>query len=108
MSAALRKIRAEVFERADNACEACGQWVTPETGHLDHMLGRAKAPESVANCWALCVPCDVKRTVNEPSAAHWYARMARHCDRHGYAEVAETLRAKIQALQVKHLAGVEA
>lgn len=98
-------IRAAVFARASNACENCGAWVTPETGHLDHQLGRVRAEESVRNCWALCVACDVRRTVNEPSSAHWHARMARHADRYGYAEVAEIHRARIQSLQVKHLAG---
>lgn len=101
MSAALKKIRAAVFKRASNCCENCGQWVTEESGHLDHMLGRAKAPESVENCWALCVRCDTARTANDPSGTHWYSRMERVAIRYGYAATVEILRAKIQTLQAK-------
>ena len=96
----LKAIRRTVFARASNACEACGQWVTEETGHLDHARGRGRA-ESVESCWALCVPCDLAKTMNEPTSAHWLAKFARHCERHGYAREAELARARLAFVETR-------
>ena len=101
MSAATKRLRRAVFARACNACENCGQWVTEESGHLDHQFGRAKVPEAVSNCWALCVRCDLQKTVNEPSASFWLARIERHANRYGYTAEAELAATKRNTLAVK-------
>ena len=101
MSAATKRLRASVFERADGECEACGKFVSPETGHLDHFFGRAKAEETLENCWALCVPCDDAKTRNSPTASVWLSVFATHARRYGYAAVVERACAKVQVLQAK-------
>jgi hypothetical protein len=101
LSASTKRVRAAVFARADGACEACGKFVSPETGHLDHFFGRAKAVESLENCWALCVPCDDAKTRNAPTAAIWLAAFINHADRYGYTAAIERAFAKLQVLQAK-------
>lgn len=72
-----KEIREAVFERAQYTCEACK--AAPAT-ELDHFRGRAKAPESVANCWALCRPCHRNKTDNVGGRIEWLSIYARHCD----------------------------
>lgn len=62
-----RRIRAVVFHRARNLCEACGGMATD----LEHMLGR-KVPQTTANCAALCRACHRDRTDGRPSYGHWW------------------------------------
>lgn len=39
-----KAIREAVFLRAKNRCECgCGRWITFESGHMDHFLGRASS-----------------------------------------------------------------
>ena len=101
MSAATKRVRAAVFARADGACEGCGKFISPETGHLDHFFGRAKAEETVANCWALCVECDEAKTNNRPTAGYWLRRFIVHSDRLGHLEARERAYAKLTVLQAK-------
>lgn len=101
MSTATKKLRTAVFRRASEACEGCGRHITEETGHLDHFFGRAKAEESLENCWALCLACDDAKTVNRPSAAHWLERFITHADRYAYEAAAERAHAKLLVLVAK-------
>lgn len=104
MSAATKRLRRTVFARADGACECCGRWITEDSGHLDHFFGRAKVPEAVSNCWALCLTCDVAKTANEPTAAFWLVAFIAHALNHNFTAEAELAGAKLQTLQAKGLA----
>lgn len=99
----MKRLRAAVFLRASDACESCGRYIDFASGRLDHFFGRAKAKESPANCWALCVDCDSRKTANAPSAACWLGQFILHATRYGYAAEAERAGAKLQALQAKGL-----
>lgn len=107
MSASTKRLRAAVCKRAEGSCEHCGSWVglDGEEAHLDHAFGRAKVPEAVSNCWLLCIEDDSHKTLNQPSAAYWLIAFAAHCEKYGFAAEQERALAKLQALQVKHLAG---
>jgi hypothetical protein len=79
-------IRREVFARSAGRCEACS---SPLYGRavLDHWeggTGRRRVRESIETCWALCLPCDRKRTLNKPHAEQWNVWRERHCQRYGY------------------------
>ncbi len=101
MSAATKRLRAAVFKRADNKCEACGCFIDEETGRLDHFFGRAKVPQAEANCWALCLECDTSKTVNQPSATYWLVAFLAHAVDHNFEAEAERAGAKLQTLQAK-------
>lgn len=111
-TAAFKRLRADVFTRADGNCEGpCGGYISAETGHLDHFFGRAKAPETLENCWALCVTCDDNKTNNRPfrlgstiGAADWCDLFYEHALKHGYHEAAERAANKIRVLVAKGLA----
>lgn len=97
-----KQVRAEVFARATWNCEAgCGSHVTAETGRLDHFFGRAKAPESIETCWALCVKCDEDKTANRPSALYWYTAFLIHAARNGYWAQVERALARIFVLKLR-------
>lgn len=48
------------------------------------MFGRAKALESVANCWMLLPACHFAKTRNSPDAATWLRRFIEHQTVYGY------------------------
>lgn len=101
MTAAMKVLRTAVFLRAKNACEGgCGQWVTFESAHLDHFFGRRNA-ESLETCWALCINCDMKKTLNEPSAGFWLRRFIIHATKYGYADARAWAETKISTLHAK-------
>ncbi len=102
MTSATKRLRAAVFKRADGACECgCGAFITEESGRLDHFFGRAKAPESMSTCWAICLGCDQAKTLNYPSARYWLERFVDHAQRHGYSAEVERAFAKIDVLRAK-------
>ncbi len=68
---------------------------------MDHFLGRSKAPQSVANCWAIRCDCHEAKTANRPSAAHWLKRFGEHCKRYGYLPELERCRAKYLVLRAR-------
>lgn len=104
MSRKTQKLRALVFARAKGLCECgCGR-ALGESGHMDHAFGRARAPESLATCWALALQCDDDRTNNRPSAAYWCDRFYVHAIKHGFHEEAHRAAIKIQVLIAKGLA----
>lgn len=103
-TAAFKKLRRAVFERAENNCEGgCGRWITPDDAHLDHFFGRVRRQESVSNCWALCITCDHAKTNNQPSAEHWLNRFIVHCETHGYLPEIELAEARLDCLKAKGL-----
>jgi hypothetical protein len=67
---------------------------------MDHYFGR-RVQQTVANCWALSVGCDRRRTENQPSAAYWAAAFLAHCCRHDYAAEAERAGARLLVLKAK-------
>ena len=93
-----REIREAVFERAGGLCEACE---FSRSLSMDHYFGRGKEPQSVANCWALCLKCDREKTENKPSASYWLANFIAHCEKHGYVAEAEKAAAKLEVLKAK-------
>jgi hypothetical protein len=99
----MKRLRAQVFLRAEDACEACGRYIDFASGRLDHFFGRAKAAQSPANCWALCVDCDTRKTVNAPSAAWWLGQFILHASKHCFEAEAERAAAKLQVLRAKGL-----
>lgn len=90
------KVREAVFARAKNRCEAGGCRRTAKS--LDHFFGRAKATETVENCWALCRDHDSLKTLNQPSGHEWCWKFKAHCERHGYAETAKQAKQKAEWL----------
>lgn len=97
-------VREAVFNRAGNVCECgCGRDITPETGHLDHFFGRAKAEERLQTCWALSIECHAAKTANRPNATYWLVAFALHALTHGYTFEASRTLGKISALSVKGL-----
>lgn len=103
MSQFSKVIRPAIFIRSKGRCEACGRHITEESMHGDHFFGRAKVPESITNCWCLCLTCDTAKTTSKPSAAQWLQRFAWHCGKHGYAAERELALSKLNVLQVKKL-----
>lgn len=81
-----------VMERAAGRCEADG---VAGPLHLDHFFGRAKAPETVENCWALCHACDGAKTLNHPDAATWLRRFIDHAVVYGYEAAAVRARNRL-------------
>jgi hypothetical protein len=98
-------IRAEVFARAENQCEAHlpGGRCRGPAAHLDHFWGRAKAPQTIFNCWALCVICDREKTHNRPDADFWVVSFSDHCQGHGYES--EYRRCESKSLWLRTRAG---
>lgn len=101
-----KNIRKAVFRRAQGVCEFCSRSLgaDDERGHLDHFRGRAKVPESVENCVALCLQCDARKTANSPSAAYWVDKYERHCTLHGYAEEVAWAQTRLAVLRQKGMA----
>lgn len=95
-------IRAAVMERAAGKCEACflsfGPLLTPE---LDHFFGRARVPQAVSNCWALCRVCHRNKTDGSPSPEEWCGRFISHCQRYGYAAEASRARTRLHFSRVR-------
>lgn len=85
------RIRAEVFARAENRCEAWrpdpampGAWERcDKTATIwDHWMGgtgRRRQKQSVENTWALCPFCNHDRTDKIPSIGFWNASFGLHC-----------------------------
>lgn len=102
MSAATKRLRAAVFKRALNCCECgCGRWVDEEAGQMDHQAGRARTPQSLANCWALAVSCHEAKTNGNPSAAWWLERFAEHCRKHNYSAELERVEARLEFVRAR-------
>lgn len=95
-----KQVRAAVVTRAGGFCEACCRYVGDE-GHADHFFGRAKAEESAATVWLLCLQCDDAKTHNRPSAAVWLERFTLHASLHGYKEATERAQVKLAVLKQK-------
>lgn len=84
------EIHRQVWERANGQCEAWveeegGKWVRCKNvgAHVDHWFGgygRRRPRESRDTCWLLCGPHDLRRTNNDPSAAHWNVVFGLHCE----------------------------
>ena len=84
------EIRAAVVERCrtnDGLCECgCGRQVlfgAEDVGHLDHVEGRVRIPQSVESTWLLHYVCDARRTVNDGGAESWLQKFLNHCQRNG-------------------------
>ena len=86
------------MERASGYCERCFHWAGEDL-HADHFFGRAKAEETPANVWALCVSCDHMKTNNQPHAQIWLQWFSLHASLHGYADAAKRAQDKL-AVQV--------
>ena len=76
------EIRRAVFERANFRCEVY-TCVRPASS-MDHFFGRGKVPQSVENCWALCLNHDLAKTRNEPSSAEWLRLFIAHASTWDY------------------------
>lgn len=93
-------VRQAVLTRARGFCECqCGTRVPP--GEVDHFMGRAKAKESIENCWVLTVACHLRKTRNEPSAAEWLRKFIAHTERHGYTEARLAAQHKLLWVEAK-------
>ncbi len=99
-----KEIRRYVFARANGICECgCGKPLD-ESSQLDHVFGRAKAEESIENCWALTLQCHDDKTNNRPNAARWCGNFQEHCNRHGYLEASKRAYAKLMVQKFKGFA----
>lgn len=96
-----RGIYGEVEKRADGKCECgCTRSLAFGGSELDHFFGRAKAKQSVANCWLLAKQCALDKTRNTPSAAYWFGRFISHATRYGYHDEAERARDRLSAVEM--------
>ena len=68
---------------------------------MDHFFGRAKQPESVENCWFICLTCHDNKTNNRPDARTWLLAFMRFADHYGYREAVELAQIKLLALRAK-------
>jgi 5-methylcytosine-specific restriction endonuclease McrA len=96
-------LRREVFARAAGKCEACCKPLG-DSGQMDHQWGRAKAPQSASNCWALCLPCHDGKTNNRPAAAFWIRRFQVHCRKYGFTVELSRADARLAVLAQKGFA----
>lgn len=104
MTAAMKKLRAAVFERADGICECGCRQPLRDSGQLDHQFGRAKVEGAIDNCWALTVQCHDDKTNNRPNAAHWLRRFMVHAGKYDYQTSLLRAVLKLSALKAKGLA----
>lgn len=93
--ASTKEIRAVVLRRAGARCESCYRTDALE---LDHFFGRAKVPQSVANCWLLCRSCHRAKTDGRPSAAFWLREFIGRATKHGYTAEAGRAQRRLDAL----------
>lgn len=108
-----KKLRLAVWERSEGYCEnpACGRRIRWETFDLDHYVGRARAPQSPENTWALCwalsadeserglVGCHRLKHAGKPSRLHWHRVFLLHLEQHGFgrSETAKAIRDELAA-----------
>lgn len=107
-TATTKDIRSAVCRRADGKCEACEKWVGlhGEDAHLDHRFGRGagRPPESVENCWLLCIACDGERTKpSRTDAGYWWGRFILHAQRYGFTAEALLADNQLEWLRAKGL-----
>lgn len=98
------KVYSECEERAAGRCESCGLPFgigLTDRPECDHFFGRAKAPETVENCWLIHSRCHRDKSDNFPTAAVWLLRFANHCLKHQYTEAAQRARDKLAWLTSK-------
>lgn len=103
---ATKEIRLAVWVRSAGVCECCSMALGEDGGELDHQFGRVRVKQSAETTWRLCRPCHARKTLNSPSAIHWWERIAWHAQRYGYLEVAERAAARVVVLEAKGLRGV--
>lgn len=100
-----KALRWEVWERSGGRCECgCGRRITWDGGlkfNMDHFLGRARAPQSPENCWALARDCDTRRTLNQPDREHWLQVFLLHLEQHGFgsSETAKGIRDELASAE---------
>jgi 5-methylcytosine-specific restriction endonuclease McrA len=92
------EVRAAVMDRAHGRCECCGSG--DGLLELEHFFGRARA-ESLETCWALCRACHRSKTDNDPSAAWWLKRFARHCEHYRYSEAEARARKRLAFVEAR-------
>lgn len=99
-----QEVRAAVITRANGKCEHCGKPLNGR-GELDHFFGRAKAPETLENCWFLALDCGRAKTDNRPDAASWLLAFMRHALHYGYKDAQELAATKFNTRLVKNTLG---
>lgn len=93
-----QSVRGAVVARAGNQCEACGAQPVPGSPlTLDHFFGRARAPQTAANCWLLCWSCHQQKTDNAPTATYWLEVFAGHAQHHGFWDEASKANAALES-----------
>jgi 5-methylcytosine-specific restriction endonuclease McrA len=92
------EVGAAVMDRAHGRCECCGSG--DGLLELEHFFGRARA-ESLETCWALCRACHRSKTDNDPSAAWWLKRFARHCEHYRYSEAEARARKRLAFVEAR-------
>jgi len=97
-------IRAAVMTRAGGRCESC-QAFSQQPLQLDHFFGRAKVPQAVSNCWALCWYCHRAKTDNHLGAPRWLESFAGHCVRNGFKAELDRAEARMAVVEAKHVGG---
>lgn len=96
-----KKLRLFLWARAEGHCDngACDIRITWGSFHLDHYLGRARAPQSPENCWALCWRCHERKHAADPSRHYWHEVFLLHLEVHGLgcSETAKGIRDELAA-----------
>jgi hypothetical protein len=76
------KLRRAVYDRSEGRCEnpRCGRRIRWHSFDMDHVVGRANAPQIPENTWAICngraepgdpSGCHGRKTDNVPDAIYW-------------------------------------
>lgn len=103
-----KELRAAIFERSEGRCECgCKRRITWRSYNLpgfepDHFLGRARAPQSPVNTWALAPECHRAKTENKPSRRWWLTTFLQHLQAHGFGK-SETAREVENQLEAERL-----
>lgn len=103
-----KALRLAVWQRSEGYCENadCGRRITWETFDLDHYQGKARAPQSPENAWALCsrkstmsIACHERKHGAAPSRKYWHRVFLLHLEQHGFgrSETARAIRDELAA-----------
>lgn len=105
-----KRLRREVWARSEGRCECpCRKRITWETFELDHFVGRARAPQTPENTWALHSDCHRLKHAGEPTRRFWLRLFLEHLEAHGFgqAPAARKVEAELLADQMIRSAGVK-
>lgn len=104
-----KALRAALWVRSEGRCECgCRRRIALYAGargggdraaHMDHYLGRARAPQTPETCWLIHPDCHGDKHAANPSRRYWHQRFLLHLEAHGFgaSETAKGIRDELAA-----------